>query len=132
MDPNTPPATQPVFGRAQRLMAQSGRGLLLSAAEATVEVARGTIFTSLEPQKRPGSSSDPMTQHVRLLQRNWCKSCICFNFISQDIYGNAFGCLQVRMPAHDEASALVSMFRGIGIDYSTTPLGRGRLSVGQY
>lgn len=44
---------------------------------------------------------------------------------------NVFG-LQVRAPAHGETSALVSMFRGIGIDYSMTPLGRGMLPVGQY
>lgn len=72
MDPNTPPVTQPVFGRVQRLMAQSGRarGLLLSATEATVGVARGAIFTSREPQQQPDPSSDPMTQHVRLPQQN--------------------------------------------------------------
>lgn len=84
MDSNTPPVTQPVFGRAQGLMAQSGRGrgLLLSAAEATVGVARGATFTILEPQQRPGPSSDPMTQHVRLPKRNRRNSDICSNFIS--------------------------------------------------
>lgn len=138
MDPNTPPVTQPGFGRAQGLMAQSGRarGLRLPAAEATVGVARGAIFTSLEPQQRPGPSYDPMTQHVRLLQRNWHKSDICSNFIPRRIShimkGNAFGCLQGQMPAHGQTSALVSMFRGIGIDYSMTPRGRGMLPVGQY
>lgn len=126
MEPNTPPVTQPGFGRAQRLMAQSGRarGLLLSTAEATVGVARGTTFTSLEPQKRPGPSSDSMAQHKTGVNHTFALT------LSQDIFDNAFDCLQVRMPAHGEASALVSMFRGIGIDYSTTPLGRGRLSVG--
>ena len=107
-----------------------------SAAEAAVGAARGAIFTSLEPQQPPGPSSDPMSQHVRLLQPNWRKSDICFNFvlgyISHIMKGNFFGCLQVRMPAHGKTSALVSMFRGIGFDYSLTPLGRGKLPVGQY
>lgn len=73
MDPNTPPVTQPGFGRAQGLMAQTGRarGLLLPAA------ARGAIITSLEPQQRPGPSSHPITQDVGLLQRNWHKLDTC-------------------------------------------------------
>lgn len=57
-----------MYGRAQGLVAQSdqARGLLLSAGEAKVGVARGAIFQSLplEPQQQPGTLSDPMTQHV--------------------------------------------------------------------
>lgn len=68
MDSHTPPVTQPATGRAQGLMERSGRARgLLRAPEATVGRGRGAIFTSLEPQQRPGPSSDPMTQHVRLL-----------------------------------------------------------------
>lgn len=44
---------------------------------------------------------------------------------------NAFGCLQVGLPARAETSALVSMFRGIGIDHTLIPLGRGLCPVGQ-
>lgn len=58
--------TQPAFGRAQGLMAQSGlaRRLVLSTPEVKVGVARGAIFTSLEPEQQPGPQSDPMTQQV--------------------------------------------------------------------
>lgn len=61
----TLPLAQPVYGRAQGLVAQSvqARGLLLSTGEAKVGVARGA-FQSLEPQQQPGTLSDPITQHV--------------------------------------------------------------------
>lgn len=59
-----------------------------------------------------------------------------FNFINYYCptltAANAFVCLQVDMPAHGETSALVSMFRGMGIEPSMTSWGRGTLPVGLY
>ncbi|XP_056889498.1 piwi-like protein 2 [Takifugu flavidus] len=108
----TLPPTQPVCGRAQGLVAQSdqGRGLLLSTGEAKVGVARGAIFQGLKPQQQPGTLSDPITQHV-----------------TQEPAATK----PVGLPAHAERSALVSMFRGIGIDHALIPLGRGLCPVGR-
>lgn len=61
----TLPVTQPVHGRAQGLTVQSGQARDdLSAPEAKVGVARGAMFSSLEPQRQPGPLSDPITQHA--------------------------------------------------------------------
>lgn len=41
-------------------------------------------------------------------------------------------CLQVDLPAHAGTSALISMFRGIGIESSMTSWGRGITPLGLY
>uniref|UniRef100_A0A671UE08 Piwi-like protein 2 n=1 Tax=Sparus aurata TaxID=8175 RepID=A0A671UE08_SPAAU len=106
------PIAEPVVGLARGLLLKPedgvfsrARELLFQATEPKVGVARGAILPSLEPQHRQTPPPPPETTTA-----------------------DVFICLQVDTPT----SALVSMFRGIGIDSSMTSWGRGTLPVGLY
>lgn len=108
----TQPTPQPVFGRARGLLVQpddegagQARGLV-PAAEAEVGVARGASLASHEPQLESIPPFDTTTKRRHLREE------------------------PAPLPAH-ETSALVSMFRGMGIEPSKT-WGRGTLPVGLY
>ncbi|XP_020486749.1 piwi-like protein 2 isoform X1 [Labrus bergylta] len=113
------PVTGPVVGLSRGLPLQPGdgglgraRGLLLPAAEPKVGVAQGAIQTSMEPQHvqaRPFESitRDPAEKTSDLTRK------------------------QVEVPTHGQGSALVSMFRGMGIEPVMTSWGRGALPVGR-
>ncbi|KAM9360170.1 piwi-like protein 2 [Symphorus nematophorus] len=116
------PITEPVVGLARGLLLQSddggvsrGRGLLLPAAEQKVEVARGSVLPSLEPQHTQtptcGTPTRDLTEETSSIKE--------------------VGTRNVDMPFQGQTSVLVSMFRGIGIEPSMTSWGRGALPVGR-
>uniref|UniRef100_A0A671UDX1 Piwi-like protein 2 n=1 Tax=Sparus aurata TaxID=8175 RepID=A0A671UDX1_SPAAU len=107
------PIAEPVVGLARGLLLKPedgvfsrARELLFQATEPKVGVARGAILPSLEPQHRQTPPPPPETTTPHLTEET----------------------LKVDTPT----SALVSMFRGIGIDSSMTSWGRGTLPVGLY
>ncbi|XP_070760250.1 piwi-like protein 2 [Enoplosus armatus] len=113
----TLPFTEPVVGRAGGLVVQSGdggvgraRGLLFPAVEPKVGVARGAILPSLEPQHGQTPPCDTMTQ---------------------DLTEESSASKEVDIATAGQRSALVSMFRGMGIEPSLTSWGRGTLPVGR-
>ncbi|TWW60784.1 Piwi-like protein 2 [Takifugu flavidus] len=98
----TLPPTQPVCGRAQGLVAQSDQG-------------RGLLLSTGEA--KVGVARGAIFQGLKPQQQPGTLS----DPITQ----------HVGLPAHAERSALVSMFRGIGIDHALIPLGRGLCPVGR-
>ncbi|XP_038559876.1 piwi-like protein 2 [Micropterus salmoides] len=106
----TLPGTEPVFGRARWLLVQPdggvgrARGLVFPAAEPKVEAARGAVLPSLEPQNR-------QTPLCETTPRDLPK--------------------EGDMPTFGQTSALVSMFRGMGIEPSLTSWGRGTQPMGR-
>ncbi|XP_074493451.1 piwi-like protein 2 isoform X2 [Sebastes fasciatus] len=100
----TLPITEPMVGRA--------RGLLFPAAEPKVGVARGAILPSLEPQH---GQTPPHETTTRDLTEGT----------------SALTSKEVDMPTIGQRSALVSMFRGMGIEPSLTSWGRGAPPVGR-
>lgn len=107
---------------------RSLRKIGLECTSTTAE-RRGVCLTGV--LHRHGSVS--ALQSLTLRRRFMWKSGVT---LYQEIFSNlmktnTFGCLQAGLPAHGETSALVSMFRGIGIDRSMIPLGAMH-PVGQY
>ncbi|XP_034397580.1 piwi-like protein 2 [Cyclopterus lumpus] len=99
----TLPITDPVVGRA--------RGLLFQAGDSKVGVARGAILPSLGPQhgQTPHETTkQDLTDGTSALTRK-----------------------EVDIPTLGPRSALVSMFRGMGIEPSMTSWGRGTAPVGR-
>lgn len=96
----------------------------------TTAGGRGVCLTGVS--HRHGSVS--ALQSLTLRRRFMWKSGITLypEIFAHFMKTNTFGCLQAGLPAHGEPSALVSMFRGIGIDRSMIPLGRAMHPVGQY
>ncbi|KAK1893161.1 Piwi-like protein 2, partial [Dissostichus eleginoides] len=80
------------------------RGLLFLAAEPKVGDARGAILPPVEPQQQP--PGEPTTKDPTLTKK------------------------EVGVPSLGPGSALVSMFRGLGIDPSMTSWGRGVPALG--
>ncbi|KAM8760023.1 piwi-like protein 2 isoform 1-T2 [Acanthopagrus schlegelii] len=110
------PIAEPVVGLARGLLLQPedgvfsrARELSIQAAEPKVGVARGAILPSLEPQHRQTPPPPPETTTSHLTEET----------------------SKVDTPTHGQTSALVSMFRGIGIESSMTSWGRGTLPVGR-
>ncbi|XP_041642825.1 piwi-like protein 2 isoform X2 [Cheilinus undulatus] len=107
------PVAGPMVGRARGLFLQldnggfgRARGLLLPAVEPKVGVARGAILESQHLQPPP---HETMTRDQT----------------------EAFTRKEVEASTQGQGSALVSMFRGMGIDPSMTSHGRGILPVGR-
>lgn len=99
-----------VFGWARGLLRQPdygghgrARGFLFSASEPKVGVARGTTLPSLEPHRRLTPHGETMTQDLR-----------------------------ETTPTPRQGSPLFSMLRGVLPQASTTPWGRGILTLGVY
>lgn len=137
----TLPVTQSVFGRARGLLVQPddervgrARGLLLPAAEPQVGAARDAALTGLEAQTPQSETTvqDP-TGEATTPAEVWFRNVFFFTFRNRPTTAKkAFVYLQVAISAHGGASALVSMFRGMGIEPSVTSWGRGTLPVGLY
>uniref|UniRef100_A0A671UJW4 Piwi-like protein 2 n=1 Tax=Sparus aurata TaxID=8175 RepID=A0A671UJW4_SPAAU len=109
------PIAEPVVGLARGLLLKPedgvfsrARELLFQATEPKVGVARGAILPSLEPQHRQTPPPPPETTTPHLTEET------------------------LKVGVDTPTSALVSMFRGIGIDSSMTSWGRGTLPVGLY
>ncbi|XP_040898052.1 piwi-like protein 2 [Toxotes jaculatrix] len=114
----TIPSTEPVLGRARGLLVWPddggvgrARGLLFPAAEPKLGVARGAILPSLEPQHEQTPPCETKTQGL-----------------SEET--SVQTTKEVDLPSVGQGSALVSMFRGMGIEPSITSWGRGTLPVG--
>lgn len=142
------PIAEPVVGLARGLLLKPedgvfsrARELLFQATEPKVGVARGAILPSLEPQHRqtppppPETTTPHLTEETLKVGVKKKKSIfvhiqlqLFYKYNSPTLRADVFICLQVDTPT----SALVSMFRGIGIDSSMTSWGRGTLPVGLY
>ncbi|XP_054466269.1 piwi-like protein 2 [Anoplopoma fimbria] len=94
------------------LMVGRARGLLFQSAEPKVGVARGAILHNLEPQH---GQTPPVETTTRDLTEGT----------------SALTRKEVDMPTLGPRSALVSMFRGMGIEPSMTSWGRGTAPVGR-
>ncbi|CAK6950431.1 piwi-like protein 2 [Scomber scombrus] len=111
----TLPITEPVVGRARGVLVQPDDGRLgrarglFPAAEPKVGVARGTILRSLESPYEQTPPCETMTREET----------------------PTLTTKEVEMPTIGQGTALISMFRGMGIDPSVTSWGRGTLPVGR-
>ncbi|XP_067459656.1 piwi-like protein 2 [Thunnus thynnus] len=115
----TLPITEPVVGWARGLLVQPddgqlgrARGMFFPAAEPKVGVARGTILPSLEPPCGPTPPCETMTRDPTEETPTLTTK-------------------EVDTPTSGQEGALVSMFRGMGIEPSLTSWGRGMLPVGR-
>eukprot|EP00064_Thunnus_orientalis_P003716 superscaffoldBa00000315_g3727 len=115
----TLPITEPVVGWARGLLMQPddgqlgrARGMFFPAAEPKVGVARGTILPSLEPPCGPTPPCETMTRDPTEETPTLTTK-------------------EVDTPTSGQEGALVSMFRGMGIEPSLTSWGRGTLPVGR-
>ncbi|XP_034026965.1 piwi-like protein 2 [Thalassophryne amazonica] len=113
-----PSVAEPVRGHARGLLFSPdggelgrARGLLLPAAEPKIGVARGALLPSLEPQQEQTPSSKSVTQEP----------------MEQTTVPQTKG---VDIPSPGQGSVLASMFRGMGIE-PTTSWGRGVSPVGR-
>ncbi|KAM8887213.1 piwi-like protein 2 isoform 2-T2 [Spinachia spinachia] len=98
------PVTDIVFAR--------GRGLLFQSAEPKVGLARGSILPNLELLHGRTPPRATMTPHLAEAT-------------------SALTGTEVDFPSFGQRSALVSMFRGMGIEPSVTSWGRGTPPVGR-
>uniref|UniRef100_A0A671ULA5 Piwi-like protein 2 n=1 Tax=Sparus aurata TaxID=8175 RepID=A0A671ULA5_SPAAU len=107
------PIAEPVVGLA--------RGLLLKPEDGVFSRARELLFQATEPKVGVARGAIlPKTLKVGVKKKK--------SIFVPTLRADVFICLQVDTPT----SALVSMFRGIGIDSSMTSWGRGTLPVGLY
>ncbi|XP_028269656.1 piwi-like protein 2 [Parambassis ranga] len=110
----TPLPTEPGVGEAKGLFVKPydfrggrARGFLLPPAEPKAGMARGSILQTLEPQ--PG----PQPPETVTLETSGSDAAMR------------------GMPIHGQASTLLSMFRGMGIESSMFSIGRGAPLVGR-